>query len=162
MVSQDGVILVTRPDPVLHVGDTLPPKPPAFVTYLEAGERQAKSIKIHTSSPGIPQPSRADLQTLTTTAGHVPVTAFSHLALWLLILLQHFSLSSSTHVESSGFVPPRSLSKPMETWCNPMDVEAPTLLPAPNLEFGYSAHLQAVISIHHPAVGACGKEQEES
>lgn len=38
MVSQDGVILVTGPDPVLHVGDTLPPEPPAFVAHLEAGE----------------------------------------------------------------------------------------------------------------------------
>ena len=50
-----------------------------------------------------------------------------------------------------------------------MDVKAPTLLPAANLEDGCSAnfeggcsaHLQAVISVHHPAVGARGKEQEE-
>ena len=57
MVSQNGVILVTGPDPVLHVGDTLPPKPPAFVTYLEAGERH--SSKKHRKAPQLRRDSPA-------------------------------------------------------------------------------------------------------
>lgn len=53
MVCQNGVVLVTGSDPVLHVGDTLPPKPPAFVTYLEAGERH--SSKKHQKAPQLPR-----------------------------------------------------------------------------------------------------------
>jgi len=49
VVSQNGVILVTGPDSVLYVGDTLPPKSPAFVTYLEAGEKH--SSKKHPKPP---------------------------------------------------------------------------------------------------------------
>lgn len=133
VVSQDGVILVTGPDPVLHVGDTLPPKPPAFVTHLEAGEKHSskKPPDSPASSPGVSQPCKADLQPLTTMAGHVPVTAHPYTAARLLRLLQRASNPLTLQGLQKAAMSP---SKPMETWCHPLDVQTPTHLPAADLE----------------------------
>lgn len=172
MVSQNGVILVTGPDPILHVGDTLPPKPPAFVAYLEAGERH--SSKMHQKAPqllrdipaqqGRPSGSHHHSWTCPGDSLSIPCSLSPPSAPKFLYLS-----NPPAHAESNGFVPPCPLAKPGETWCNPMGIKAPTLLPAANLDHscsanldhGCSAHLQAVISIHHPAVGARGKEQED-
>lgn len=64
-----------------------------WLTWKPEKDTQAKSTKKHPSSSGLSQPSKADLQALTTTAGHVLVTPYPYLALCLLLLLQNFSTS---------------------------------------------------------------------
>lgn len=151
MVCQNGVILVTGPDPILHVGDTFSPKPPAFVAHLEVGERcsKQKALKSPPAPREYPNPARQIFRL----SPPYPVLCLS------LPSALVFSWSSSSR---------------RKWWAYPTmfplqargDIMQPHRYQGTNLALNYdhscSTHLQAVISIHHPAVSACGQEEEES